>query len=189
MGLDEVVTEVASNAQREAADVRSTGSAERERILFAASEKADALDAEAMRQLEARIATMQKRELASQSLEDRKYMLDMEKSLMDRVYAEAWKKVCALPENSREAIIRACMDLARDAIDAKFVHCSKRDEKIVSKIAFDMEVLADLESMGGIVVEDNSHERIDNYAFETVLEITRSKTAPAVYRMLFGGRK
>ena len=188
MGLEDVVGDVVARAEKEADKLRSEGKNEAEGIIAKANHRSIELEKDANDDLDKQIDKIRARAIASQNLEGKKSLLGMEKAAIDLVYTTASEKLPSLAAKDKEKIIKSCVEKAADSLDAKFIYCRKEDEKLVKKLASGLKVVPTLDSLGGVIIEDAYHERMENYTFESIMENTREATLPDVHNLLFGGK-
>lgn len=187
MGLEKVIDEILSDAERAARDTISGAKGEAAGIAKKAREDAARMEQAALSATAQKIAQMEESEIGAQELENKKRMLNARKSVLDGAYLKAEEKIRAMPKKEKEKIYSRCIEAAKKRLKAKYVHCTPADKAIVEKLAKGMKVIPDISGIGGIIIEDASHERMENYTFEAAMERLKGSALSEVYGMLFGG--
>ena len=189
MGLEEVVSEIMADAERSARRAISEAENEARQAVEAARSSAERMEREAVESARQKAEALRRAELGTQRIENRKRMLAAQKQAIERAYEIAKERAAALPEGDKKRIYSSCLAAARKRIGVKAVYCTPRDEAIVRQIAEEAEVRPTLDGLGGIIVEGESGEAIENYTFEAAFERVRESTLGEVHAIIVGGEQ
>ena len=189
MGLEDIINGIIADAEHNSRAVIGNAEEEAEKIISKAQGDAAELERKSIAAAEQKAAELEKSELAAQELESKKFLLDAQKGILDNIYLNAEGMVAKLPPKDKKQIYTNCINTAKKKLNAKYVHCTPKDKKLVEQLAKDMKVISDMDGLGGLIIEDASRERMENYTFEAIMENLRESTLAEVYRTVFGGGK
>ncbi len=128
------------------------------------------------------------RALTNAELEARKSLLEKKRALMDRAFAEAYKRICTLPEDKRRALLLKL--LLKECSGGETVHPAPRED-MADVVAEAAEKLPGGLIMGeqdetvrnGFTVEGEGFYK--DCSFTSVLEAERESCEPEVASLLF----
>ncbi len=170
MGLENVIDEIISQAEKQKQEIIDQGKQEAKKIVDEAmrkgNEQAKKFDEETRRI----IGETKKMELSAGNIKTHKMMLEAKKSILDEVYNQVIEKVSKIDSSKRKEILHKLVERAEKELeDAKFVYCAGRDKELVS----DMKGLkfgGEIDCIGGVIVENSSKTIKINYTFDVLLK-------------------
>lgn len=181
MGLESIKEEVIRNAREQASFMLAEARKESGKIMKEAEAKAEEMKAKSEADTKKIIDTIKRQELASSELDSRKIVLDAKKQAIEKVIAEARKRLEALDDRKREDYIKKLLEKAKKELDVAYVYCSKKDSKFVKGA----ETIS-AEMLGGIMAENREKTIRVNYSFETLLESVKEIEIQNINKLLFG---
>lgn len=181
MGLESVKEEVIRNAKEQAGSMLAEARKEAGKIMKEAEVKAEEMKSQSESETKKLTDTIKRQELASSELDSRKLVLEAKKQAIDRVIAEARKKLEALDDRKREDYIKRLLDKAKKEIDVAYAYCSRKDLKFVKGA----EAVA-MEMIGGLIAENREKTIRVNYSFETLLDGIKESELQNINKLLFG---
>ncbi len=180
MGLDELKTEIIGKARGEAR--RIVGAAQQEADALHARAEADAqrkraaADAETGHAIEA----LRQREHAAAALERKKRLMAAKRQVLDEAFAEAERRLAALPAADRRRLLDGLLARAASEIDVARVRCNDKDTTAITGIE-----TVPAEIAGGLIAENGDATLCVDCSFETLLDETREKRLEELARILF----
>ena len=181
MGLEVVKQEILNSAKAQADAMIAEARKEAQRLVKEAEKKMQELkeksDADTKRQTD----LIKRQEVASAELESKKMLLDAKKQIIDKVFADARKKLEELNEKKKEILIKKLLDKTKNDIEMAYIYCNKKDEKYFKDYNTENANL-----VGGFIAENKERKlRIDN-SFETMLESIKEQELQNISKILFG---
>jgi len=180
MGLESVKEEIIRNAkvQEEAALAEARSKAnditkEAEKKIAEMKEKID-MDTKRMSEM------IKKQELASAELENKKMLLEAKKQMIDKVFAEAKKKIEKSDSKKNETSIGKLLEKAGNDIEVANVFCNEKDVKNVKGVNAQT-----TDILGGLIAENKEGTIRVDYSFDTILESLKENELQNINKILF----
>ncbi len=199
MGIRELESRILRDARAEANAIGERAARERDEILKAADEEAEALYQRRFAELKSRAEDEKKQRVTLQALEARKSVLAEKRAQLDSVYAAALSELENLPEDRyRDLLVRMLVDAApdgtgevllcerdRDAIGPRLVEDANRALAAAGRPA-GLSLSAETRDMtGGFVLRSGDVEV--NSSFASELQSRREELEEKLVDTLFGG--
>jgi V/A-type H+-transporting ATPase subunit E len=175
MGLDVVIEEIRAKGKNEAERIRKDTQAEVNSILKAAQEKAERIKLAADQDVEKQTSHIMNQEASAANLVVKRQLLNTQKDLLDQVYSSALSRIAKLPEDFHREAMKTLLAKAKAEIPEGIVHCSQRDNEILSRILSSDTSLKGytkgdpVEIEGGVVIESKDGELQIDYSYRTFL--------------------
>ncbi len=166
MSLDKVVEEILDRGKREADEILASADQERERMLSEVRKRAEELTRDRERQAEADATRQRQRETARAELEARKTALRAQKEVLDEVFRRASEVVEG--RGADKELLVALVQRHQAEIADGVVRSNKRDAEVLRRLV-KAEVHADLDCVGGFVIESSDDSRRIDLTYETFL--------------------
>ncbi len=168
MGLQEVVQEVATVAERRAQDILDAAKAEADGIRADAREQVKAYQADRAAQADRDVAQLQRQLLSNAQFEARKLVLETESELREQLRAIIVAGLAELPSDTRAAHLKTLLTRAKDTVPSGKVWGAAQDADVLK--ASDYEHAGDLDIAGGLVVESEDGTIRLDLSYETLLD-------------------
>lgn len=191
-GIEKIIQRIESDAQ---AEIDCTLADAREKAADIADTYRKQADAEA-RELGAKYekaaAEREERLVSSAQMEARKVRLAAKQEMVERTYALALDKLCAMPEERYVAVLADLLVQASSNGREEAVFSPKDREQVGEKAVAKANALSGKELRlsaetqpirGGFILKDKNVEV--NCAFETLVRLQKTETAGAVVKKLF----
>jgi V/A-type H+/Na+-transporting ATPase subunit E len=124
---------------------------------------------------------LEKREIASASLEAKKMGLMAKKELVEKAFEKAVKEIDKrLNEKERKALIEKLLKKAEAEIKIAKVYCNSKDSKFIKGYP-----TTESKMLGGIIVEDKEGTVIVDYSFETMIEEIKESELTRITEIIF----
>ena len=190
-GIEKITQRIESDAQAEIDRILAEAGAEAAEIAAGYQAKADAEAAE-LTAKNARIAAEREERLVSAAqMEARKVQLAAKQAMVEKTYAKALEKLCAMPAEQYTAVLADLLVKASSSGTEEAVFSEKDRE--VGKAAVEqanaasgkqLKVSAETQAIsGGFILKDKNVEV--NCTFETLVRLQKAETAGTVAKMLF----
>jgi len=192
MALDAVVGEIKAKGEKEAADIRATGMAEKERILVDAKSESDAIKIAAEADAERQTEFILRQEEAAAHLVAKRAQLNAEKDVLDKVYAGILIAIEALPEEVHQKTVRElCKKSAKELGEGVF-YCCERDKPAVEDALSSLKTLSKfslagtIDISGGIIAESADGAFQLDYSYPTYVNEVWETGLKDASEILFG---
>ena len=190
-GIEKITQRISAEAQAEIDRILGDAKAEAAKITAKYQAQAEAEAAELAARNQKAAAEREERLENTAQMEARKVALAAKQEMVDKAYALALKKLCAMPE---EKYVQVLADLLAKASSTgtEEVIFSPKDQKKVGKAAVDLankggrKLKLSKETrpiQGGFILRAKNVEV--NCAFDTLVRLQRAETAGAVVKKLF----
>ncbi len=192
-GLDALIERILADARKDAEATLSEAQREAQAVMERTDRQVDALKADyERRRIELASAILDTSRTNAQ-LEGRKAALERRRELIDRAFAAAFEKLCALTGQRRESLLSGL--LIREAEGGETVRCAVRDRDVVDGLL--QKVNAELSKRGlkpltlgenapvtgGFILTADKYEK--NCSFEALLEDAKATYEGEVAGILF----
>lgn len=181
MGLETVKEEIISNAKARAASIVQEVRKEAHRITKETESRIEKMKQDKEAETKKLFDAIKSQELASGELESKKMLLEAKKEMIEKVFAQANKRLVNLEDKKMEAYIRKLVDRARNEIGIGYIFCSKKDAKFIKDFTVEP-----VNIIGGIVVENKEKTVRIDYSFETMLQSIKENELQSISKLLFG---
>ncbi|MFH1181739.1 MAG: V-type ATP synthase subunit E family protein [Candidatus Woesearchaeota archaeon] len=180
MGLEKVKDDVLEKAKHEAAKLAAEAEDEAKRIKREKAKASEALSREAEKKLEAQKSEMISRAVSSAELEAKKEMLNARKDIINRIFAEAKRRLKAIPQSRRNSHIAKLLEIAGRELEIARVYCNESDLKNIQ--GFNAEKA---EIIGGIIAENKEGTVRVDLSYDSLLEEVYRESLKEVSEVLF----
>ncbi|MBI2134746.1 hypothetical protein HYU09_02040 [Candidatus Woesearchaeota archaeon] len=181
MGLEKIKEEILHKADAAEREILIEAEAKIRSIRSNAAVHMKQLESEAAKKLDADMKSLENRENSLANMESRKILFETRKSLIDKVYAEAFSKIRNMPAKDREGIIKKLIGMAKKEIDVDTVYISEKDKQYCK----DGAKIKVIEADGGIICETKDGNVRVNLTFPSLFADLREKTVKEVSGILF----
>ena len=192
-GLDALIERILGDARKDAEATLSEAEREAKAVMERTERQADALKADYERRRIELASSILDRSRTNAQLEGRKAALERRRELIDRAFAAAFDKLCALTGQRRESLLRGL--LIRESEGGEKVRCAVCDRNVVNGLL--QNVNADLSQRGlmpltlgedapvtgGFILTADKYEK--NCSFEALLEDAKASCEGEVAGILF----
>lgn len=177
MGIEKVVEEIVSSAQKEARKIEKSGEEEVKKIISEAEERANVIKKQKIEEVKKIAEEMKKREEALARLEGRKRLMEKRKELTGEILEEIREKFLNLEGKEREEVLKALIKKAGK--NWEVVYVSRKDLGFVKK-AFKNSKVEEIAISGGFILESaDKSVRID-MSFENIFENLKKEIVKAL---------
>ena len=191
-GIEKITQRIASQAQAEIDGVLEQARDEAARIIASYRAQAEAEARELNAKNEKAAAEREERLVSSAQMEARKVRLAAKQEMVERTYALALDKLCAMPEEQYVAVLADLLVQASSNGREEAVFSPTDREQVGEKAVAKANALSGKELRlsaetqpirGGFILKDKNVEV--NCAFETLVRLQKAETAGAVVKKLF----
>ncbi len=192
-GLDALIERILADARKDAEATLSEAQREAQAMMERTERQADALKADYERRRIELASSILDTSRTNAQLEGRKAALERRRELIDRAFAAAFEKLCALTGQRRESLLSGL--LIRESEGGETVRCAVRDRDIVdgllqkvndelSKRGLNpLSLGEDAPVIGGFILTADKYEK--NCSFEALLEEAKAAYEGEVAGILF----
>ena len=191
-GIEKIIQRIESDAQAEIDRVLADAREKAADIADTYRKQADAEARELGAKYEKAAAEREERLVSSAQMEARKVRLAAKQEMVERTYALALDKLCAMPEEQYVAVLADLLVQASSNGREEAVFSPKDREQVGEKAVAKANALSGKELRlsaetqpirGGFILKDKNVEV--NCAFETLVRLQKTETAGAVVKKLF----
>ena len=191
-GIEKITQRITAQAQAEIDGVLEQARDEAARITAGYRAQAEAEARELNAKNEKAAAEREERLVSSAQMEARKVRLAAKQEMVERTYALALDKLCAMPEEQYVAVLADLLVQASSNGREEAVFSPKDREQVGEKAVAKANALSGKELRlsaetqpirGGFILKDKNVEV--NCAFETLVRLQKTETAGAVVKKLF----
>ena len=170
MGLEKLVNEIISQAEKKAAAVRSEGMQQAEEIKAMAGEKAVKNIEKTVKKSREIVEKMERMEISSQKLALDKRFIEAKKELVDETFARVRKKISSMGKQQRKQVLAMLVKSAlKELPDAACYYCKEEDKALVKSAAKGLSWNGSIKGLGGVIVENESQTIRVNKTFDSIL--------------------
>jgi len=190
-GIEKITQRIEADAQAEINAVLDAAKAEAAEIAAKYQAQADAEAADLNAKNERTAAEREERLVSAAQMDARKVQLAAKQAMVEKAYALALEKLCAMPEAQYTDVL-ADLLVKASATGSEEVVFSERDQ-VVGKAAVEkanaasgkqLKVSEEKQAIaGGFILKDKNVEV--NCTFETLVRLQKADTAGTVAKMLF----
>ena len=190
-GIEKIKARIEADAQAEIDRVLAAAKAEAAEITAGYQAKADAEAAELAGKNERAAAEREERLVSSAQMEARKVQLAAKQEMVEKAYALALEKLCAMPKEQYAAVLAELLVKASATGTEEVVFSAKDGE--VGKLAVEKANAASGKTLkvsgetapirGGFILKDKNVEV--NCTFETLVRLQKAESGGTVAKMLF----
>jgi len=203
MGVEEIVSKILEDANKEAEEIKKKAQLEAEKILEEARKEAERRRNEILKKGEKEAEMIKNRIIAEAKLEVRKKMLRKKEELIERAIKKLEEELVELPEkeNYRDLLVKLIVDGAV-AVDSGevVVDLNRRDyetldinslweiEKEIERVANRSVVVRKgsiVDIVGGAIVKDRDGLKICNNSLEAIFERNLENIRAKIAEVLF----
>lgn len=181
MGLEAVKEEVLGSAKEQESAMIAEAKKEAGRLMKDAESRIGALKEKSDAEAKKAIEIIKRQAVASAELEAKKMLLEAKKEMIEKVFAEARKKIDGMDEKKREAMLKKLLEKAKSELKVEYVYCSKKDAKFLKDSGTETAGIT-----GGIIAENKETTIRIDYSFETLLESVKDFEMQNINKILFG---
>lgn len=192
MGLEVVVDEIKAKGNSEAARIRSAAATEAKIIIADATKRAEEIRLAAEKDAGVQTDRIMIREIAAANLVVKRDLLNAQKDLLDKVYAEAASQIANLPSEVHAKAVRSLLKDAAKQIKEGIVYANARDAEAVKAALSELKTLSGFifggitDIDGGVVVQSADGQFTLDLSYQTFMgEIWESSLKDAS-GILFG---
>ncbi len=191
-GIERITQRITSDAQAEADRILGDARAEAARITAEFQAQADGENKELSERNRRAAQEREERLVSMAQMEARKVLLAAKQEVVEKAFALALDRLCAMPEDRYVAVLADLMAQASSTGTEEVVF-SPKDKKKVGKLAVDKANAASgkhltlsketAEIRGGFLLKDRNVEV--NCTFETLVRLQKGPASGAVAKLLF----
>lgn len=192
-GLDALIERILGDARKDAEATLSNAEREAQAVMERTERQADALKADYERRRIELASAILDRSRTNAQLEGRKAALERRRKLIDRAFAAAFEKLCALTGQRRESLLRGL--LMRESEGGETVRCAARDRDTINGLLPTINAELSARSLKPLTLGENAPiaggfiltaDRYDkNCSFEALLEDAKAMLEGEVADILF----
>lgn len=192
-GIDKIKNRIAQDLQQEAEAIRKKAEEEARDILAGYAQQAQAAEEEILRRGERDARELEERLAGSAHMEDGKARLAVKQEMVDRAFALALDKLCALEGEEKLALLtRLTLEAVRTGRETVYLSPADREsigETLVQRVNARLEngaltLAAGFRPIwGGVILSDGAVE--SNNSFESILRLAREGMAGDIVKRLF----
>ena len=191
-GIEKITQRIASEAQAEIDRILGDARDEADRIAESYRAQADGEAAELNARNEKNAAEREERLVSAAQMEARKVQLAAKQEMVERTYALALDKLCAMPEEQYVTVLADLLVQASSNGKEEAVFSAKDRERVGEKAVAKANALSGKQLRlseetqpirGGFILKDKNVEV--NCTFETLVRLQKAETAGAVAKKLF----
>ncbi len=169
MALEDVISEILAQAENERRKILEEGKMEAEAIVNNAKKEAKERYGLFKKGTERMVNEITRKQISTTNLKVNKMILESRKEIVDKLFAKLIEKINKTNLKEREKLIENLMQKASKEVDAAFVYSNHKDKQLVLN-SKDIKFGGLIDSIGGIIVENDDRDMRINYTFEIFLE-------------------
>ena len=185
MGLENVINEIISQAEKQKQEIIDQGEQEAKKILAEATSKAKE-QAKLFEKETKKILDENKRmEISALNIHLHKMFLEAKKSILDELYKQVIEKVYKLDSSKRKELIQKLVERAKKELpDAKFIYCNSKDKELVSGVK-NLKFNGVVDCLGGVIIENEDRSVRVNYTLDVWLQNVKEAYLNEVAKRIF----
>ncbi len=180
MGLEKVKERVLEEARQKARGIIESANAEAREILKSSLNQLKEKESGLREQLQAEVASINRREAAKAKLESKKLELTLRKDFVESIFSQAKETLSKLPETERASHIKRLLKKSSSELKAEVIYCNKKDAKHVTGYK-----IKEAEITGGIIAESADGSLRADYSYEALLDQLKESLLPELDKLLF----
>ena len=180
MGLETVKGEIIRNAKEREDSLIAEARRESNKIIKETEEKVKKIKEKSEAETKRTIDMINKQELASSELENKKMLLDAKKQIIDRAFIEAKKRLESLDFKKRETYMQKLLEKAKNELEIAYVYCNKKDSEFLKEFKVEP-----VDISGGLIAENKEKTMRVDYSFETILQSIKENELQSINKVLF----
>ena len=185
MGLENVINEIISQAEKQKQEIIDQGKQEAKKILDEAIDKRKKQSKLFDEETKKIIDETRRMEISSLNIQLHKMLLEAKKDMLDEVYKHVIEKISKLDSTGRRELIQKLVEKAKKELpDAKFIYCNIKDRELASGIK-NLKFASIIDSLGGVIVENEDKLVKINYTFDVLLQNVKEAYLNEVSKRIF----
>ncbi|VVB94266.1 V-type ATP synthase subunit E [uncultured archaeon] len=183
MGLDAIVEEIKAKGKEEADRISGETYQEVSKIIANAESQALKIKAAKEEAVRKEIERLRQQELSSAHLEVKRTMLNARKELLDEVYESAREAILKLPAEKNQKLLKSI--IGKNQNNNAKIYSAKKEREIIKKLS-KLEYAAELDCIGGVVIENEGGTESLDFRYDTILKNVSEQSLKQVSDILFG---
>ncbi|MCZ7393927.1 MAG: V-type ATP synthase subunit E [Candidatus Methanoperedens sp.] len=183
MGLDAIVGEIKAKGRAEADKISEETSFEVSKIIAEAQASASKLKAAKEEAVRKEIDRLRQQELSSANLEVKKGILNARKEILDEVFEAAKEAVKKLPAEKNQKLLKSIIE--KNQNNNARIYSRSKDKQVVKKLT-KLEHAAEIDCIGGVVIENVDGTEVLDFKYDTILKNVSEQSLKQVSDILFG---
>lgn len=188
MGIEKLTTSLVSEANHEAQEIVKTAQWHVDKMLKDEQSKEKGLKDEAKKEVENRLEDQRNERIAWARLEAKRIIADSKEDAISNsleLFFSLLKEV-RKTQDYKSFLKKSVQDAVKELGDKPTVHIIKGDSSVLGKMD-GAKIVADLEGLGGAIVESSDGSVRIDLRLETLFDLKRDDLRKEVYEKLFGG--
>jgi len=165
MGLEKVIDKIEKEGEKEIKSIELESKKQAEQIIQDARKKTEEIAKIKNNEIKKIIENLHIQEKSIAELEAKKIRLNTEKEILDITYQECLNALESIPHKNILAFLLA--KAKKEMSEAVSIYSNKRDEEIVCSLS-DLTYAGNIETIGGIIVENKDKTMRVDYRYETI---------------------
>ncbi len=181
MGLHQIKEELLKHANEEAKKITVEAQQKAAEIIAVEKEKLHDLEDAMQKQGEKELDLLEKRELAANALEMKKYLYEKKTELMTETFKAAKQEMQNLPKKEKTVMINALLKKAEKELTIATIYCNQNDKELIKGYA----IITDTAITAGIIVENKEKTVRIDYTIDSFMKDVEDKKLQEVAAVLF----
>lgn len=182
MPLEPIIEEITRKGQLRVSEIRSEAEREASKIIEEAKEKSEELLKKAREEAEREAERLRKQEIAAVNLELKREELNKKKEVLDEVYSKLIERLRNMDDEEKKKILSKIIE--KHGRDGYRVYSNKEDESIVRELT-SMEYAGNIHCVGGVIIESPDGSFRINMTFDELVKGIYESKMKEVSDMLF----
>lgn len=185
MGLENVINEIISQAEKQRQEIIDQGEQEAKKILAEATNKSKEQTKVFEEETKKIVEETKRMEISALNIRLHKTLLEAKKNILDELYNQLVEKINKLDSTKRKELLQKLVDKAKNELpDAKFIYCNDRDKELVSGIK-NLKFANSTDCLGGVIVENSDRSVRINYTFDVLLQNVKEVYLNEISKRIF----
>lgn len=184
MTLDNVLNEIHAKGQQDVSKIIQEGQREAEKLLAEAKTKLKNMEDTKQKETNEKIKQLKIQELSIAELDAKKFILNMQKDMLERLRNHVLTKLSELTDEKNQQYLKTLIDRSKKEFDKGKIYCNAKDEGFVKKNS-PFEFGGKIDCVGGVLVENEEGSINMDFRYENILDEAWKDVMKDVSKLLF----
>ena len=185
MSLEVILEKIRDSAVAESRSIEDQAEAKARQQLDEARAEADKVLSKARAETERKLDSMTRSRLASVKRDLKLELLRAENMEVEQVFSSVLRRLSAFSSEEKRDYYLPFLEKAKGQVDGFYIHCSRTEGDLFSSLEPSMEVISDLDTIGGFVLENRDETIRVDYTFEHLLREIKESVQEDLRSILF----
>jgi len=187
MGLEDLIEEIISQAEKKAEKIIEEGKAEAVETKKKARQRAAKAKEKTIKNVEKITTELRQMELSSLNLKLKKDFLHAKKKIVDDLVSESLARIAREKGKEADKMLKCLVEKALNELpNAKFIYANKGSAAAVKKFFPKLKFEKLDSNLGGIILENGDRKVRVNYSFKEIMDKVREENLNEISKRLFG---